>query len=77
MSGPEQLPYVVAPGCVEGDVRHYGSLGFHLFCVCHRGADGFFSKEEPVQEDEGGTYIVCPYCRKRRIRIHIKEVRKD
>lgn len=66
----KELPFVVAPGCVEGDVRHYGdALGYYVFCTCVKGRDGYFSRDTQVQHDDEGTFLVCPHCKKKRIRI--------
>lgn len=66
----KELPFVVAPGCTDGDVRSYGpTLGFYVFCTCSKGQDGYFSKETEIQSDDEGTFIVCPRCKKRRIRL--------
>lgn len=70
MSADKELPFVVAPGCTEGDVRSYGpSMGYYVFCVCSKGQDGFFSRDTQVQHDDEGTYLVCPHCKKYRIRL--------
>ena len=69
----KELPFVVAPGCPEGDVRDYGEpLGYYVFCVCMKGRDGYFSRDTKIQSDDEGTFLVCSCCNKRKIRLRFE-----